>query len=101
MSDSTTQLRSTSDCAIVPELGVALGADMLDENIDLDQLVGKIAQKDESALDRLYDHTVQRVYGLALRITQNDGDAEEVVSDVYFQVWNQAKQFDHKMYILL
>lgn len=54
----------------------------------------KIAAKDESALAAFYDATVNRVYGLALRITRASHAAEEVVSDVYWQVWQQAHRYD-------
>lgn len=54
----------------------------------------KIAAKDESALAAFYDATVNRVYGLALRITRASHVAEEVASDVYWQVWQQADRYD-------
>jgi len=53
-----------------------------------------IAQQDESALAALYDATVGRVYGLALRIVRKPEAAEEVVADVYLQVWRKAAQYD-------
>jgi RNA polymerase sigma-70 factor (ECF subfamily) len=49
---------------------------------------------DESALGALYDATVRRVYGLALRITRNPQMAEEVAEDVFWQAWRQALRFD-------
>lgn len=54
----------------------------------------KIAAKDENALAAFYDATVNRVYGLALRITRASHVAEEVASDVYWQVWQQADRYD-------
>lgn len=54
----------------------------------------KIAAKDENALAAFYDATVNRVYGLALRITRASPLAEEVTSDVYWQVWQQADRYD-------
>ena len=64
------------------------------EAIRLIALIHQVAMQDENALAALYDATVSRVYGLALRITQRRDLAEEVVSDVYLQVWRQAPQFD-------
>ncbi len=54
----------------------------------------KIAGKDENAFAMFYDATVNRVYGLALHITRTSHVAEEVVSDVYMQVWQQAYRYD-------
>lgn len=56
--------------------------------------IEKIAAKDENALAAFYDATVNRVYGLALSITRTSPAAEEVVSDVYLQVWQQAHRYD-------
>ena len=53
-----------------------------------------IAQQDESALASLYDATLGRVYGLAFRITRKPEAAEEVVADVYLQVWRKAATYD-------
>lgn len=49
---------------------------------------------DQRALASFYDATVSRVYGLALRITQNAAAAEDVVAEVYIQVWRAADQYD-------
>lgn len=54
----------------------------------------KISARNENALADFYDVTVNRVYGLAFRITHSPQIAEEVVSDVYFQVWQQAERYD-------
>jgi len=56
--------------------------------------VTAIANHDEQALAELYEATLARVYGLALRITRNTQAAEEVTEDVYWQVWREALRFD-------
>ena len=53
-----------------------------------------IQSQDEGALAQLYDATVGRVYGLALRIARSRETAEEVAEDVYMQVWRDAARFD-------
>lgn len=47
-----------------------------------------------AALAELYDATLGKVYGFALRMTSKPELAEEVVGDVYLQVWRQADRFD-------
>jgi len=47
-----------------------------------------------AGLEALYDTTVSRVYGLALRICRLPQMAEEVTEDVYVQVWKTASTFD-------
>jgi RNA polymerase sigma-70 factor (ECF subfamily) len=56
--------------------------------------IAAIARGEEDALGQLYDATLGRVHGLALRITRDRQVAEEVVEDVYWQVWRQALRFD-------
>lgn len=56
--------------------------------------VTAIGMHDEQALANLYEATLARVYGIALRITRNVQAAEEVSEDVYWQVWREASRFD-------
>ena len=53
-----------------------------------------MARGDQGALGKLYDATLGKVYGLALRITGKAESAEEVVSDVYLQAYREAARFD-------
>lgn len=57
-------------------------------------LVGLVASGDEEALGRLYDATRRKVYGLVLRIVREPEAAEEVVLEVYTQVWRRAATYD-------
>lgn len=61
---------------------------------DLCEWIAAIARRNEWALGKLYDACAPRVYALALRITGDQQCAEEVVSDVFLQVWQQADRFD-------
>ncbi|MFO1293217.1 MAG: sigma-70 family RNA polymerase sigma factor [Rubrivivax sp.] len=56
--------------------------------------LASIVERDERALAALYDATFSRVFGLVQRIVRNRATAEEVVEEVYFQVWRQAVRFD-------
>jgi RNA polymerase sigma factor, sigma-70 family len=56
--------------------------------------VNAMASGDELALGALYDATLGKVYGLALRITGKAEAAEEVVGDVYLQAYRDAARFD-------
>jgi len=46
------------------------------------------------SLAKLYDETSSLLYGLALRVLNDAPDAEEVVLDVYQQVWRSTHTFD-------
>ena len=57
-------------------------------------LVSRLLQKDVTAFEQLYDRHSRAVYGLVLRILQQAGTAEEVVQDVFLQLWRNAAQYD-------
>jgi len=57
-------------------------------------LLEKIGSGDEAAMATLYDATVNRIFGLAIKIVSKPELAEEVVGDVFMQIWNKAKDFD-------
>lgn len=63
---------------------------------DLIACLAKIQEQNEEALSQFYDLTINSVYGLALRITGKAEEAEEVVSDVYFQLWDQANRYNNE-----
>jgi len=45
-------------------------------------------------LGELYDALAPWVFGLASRILRDDGEAEEVLSDVFVQVWARVNQHE-------
>ena len=57
-------------------------------------LIKRVADGDQSALTELYDSTNRLVFGLVLRVVGDRATAEEVVLDVYTQVWRQAATYD-------
>jgi RNA polymerase sigma-70 factor (ECF subfamily) len=63
-------------------------------NQEVAALIGKAAAGDQQAVSELYDATNRLVYGLVLRILGDEAAAEEVLLDVYMQVWRQASNYD-------
>ncbi len=58
------------------------------------QLVARMASGDQRSLAELYDRHAAAIYGLALAITGESADAEEVVAEALSQAWRQADRFD-------
>ena len=68
---------------------------MADVNAEADrQIVRAIADGSTAALGRLYDRYGRTAFGLAIRITARQEDAEEVVQDVFSQIWKDAGRYD-------
>jgi RNA polymerase sigma-70 factor, ECF subfamily len=57
-------------------------------------LIERIADGDQLALRSLFGRHQTRVYRFVLRLVRNETTAEDVVSDVFLDVWRQARQFE-------
>ena len=57
-------------------------------------LVHRLLQNDVGSFEQLYDRHSRLVYSVVLRILQQAGTAEEVVQDVFLQLWRNASQYD-------
>src|SRR2546430_1232345 len=57
-------------------------------------LMVRVAQRDESALGKLYDDTKRLVYGLVLRLVRDPSIAEDITMEVYLQVWRTAQSYN-------
>ena len=64
-------------------------------NRELDQqLIDQVKKGDKSAFKEIYSRFSQVTYNLALRILRDKEDAEEVVQEIFLQVWNKAYSYD-------
>jgi len=60
---------------------------------DQDLLAG-IAARDVQAFAAFYDRHCDRVYGLLRCILRDSLEAEDVLQEVFWQVWSQPRQYD-------
>jgi RNA polymerase sigma-70 factor (ECF subfamily) len=60
------------------------------------ELLHAVARGDEAALARLYDGYRVILFGLLMRILNRREEAEDILQDVFIQVWRRAKDFDEK-----
>ncbi len=58
------------------------------------ELIRAVARGDERAFAELYDLYSSVLFGLLLRILHSRPEAEDVLQDVFLQVWQQAASFD-------
>lgn len=57
-------------------------------------LIARIVARDEGAVGELYDRHNRLLFGLILRILRDRSEAEEVLQEVFFQVWNRAETYN-------
>ena len=56
-------------------------------------LLRRVAAGDEGAFARLYDMLSPRVFGLILRVLVDRSQSEEVLQEVFLEVWQTASRF--------
>jgi len=57
-------------------------------------LIMAIRSADQSAMAALYDRYSSIVYAVALRVLQDTGAAEDVLQDIFMQLWRNPGLFD-------
>lgn len=70
-----------------PDTNRADGADEM-------RLVARIRDGDPQAMSELYDRYSNVVYGVALRVLQDAAGAEDVLQDIFLQLWRKPDAFD-------
>lgn len=58
------------------------------------RLVARIRAGDQQAMSELYDRYAKVVYAVALRVLQDAAAAEDVLQDVFLQLWRNPDAFD-------
>lgn len=58
------------------------------------ELIRRMAHGDKQACSELYDRFSRPLYSVALRILNDQSEAEDVVQDVFLALWEKAGTFD-------
>ncbi len=59
-----------------------------------EQLLGRVASGDQDAFAALYDNLSPRVFGLIRRLLIDHAQSEEVLQEVFLEIWQSASRFD-------
>jgi RNA polymerase sigma-70 factor, ECF subfamily len=57
------------------------------------QLMEGIQQEDPEALSKLYDRYSGIIKALILRVVHNEPEADDLLQEIFMELWNQAKNF--------
>jgi len=61
------------------------------------RLLERVASGDLQAISELYDQIAVPLFSVAVRILGDVADAEEVVQDVFVQIWEKAATFEQEL----
>lgn len=67
--------------------------DQDDREVELD-LIARVARRERAAFEALYARYCNILYATALKFLKEDADAQDVVQDVFIQIWDKAKLYD-------
>ena len=81
--------------ALIRDSGAQVPADITDAAIDC-SIMRRIQQKQRAAFAELYDRYAAVMLAAAMRILQNRRDAEDLLHDVFLEVWQNAASYDPK-----
>jgi RNA polymerase sigma-70 factor (ECF subfamily) len=71
--------------------------DRSERSRELAELLARVALGDRAAFGTLYRHTSAHLLGVVLRIQRDRAQAEDVLQEVYVNVWRAAQGFDVRL----
>ncbi len=58
------------------------------------EIIPLLQAHDERAMDLLYKHYSEVLYGLSFQILKNDGAAEDALQESFVKIWTYSQQYD-------
>ncbi len=59
-----------------------------------EELLGRVSKRDGDALGTLYDQFAPRLLGMLMRILSDRAAAEEILTDTFLRMWNDARRLN-------
>jgi RNA polymerase sigma factor (sigma-70 family) len=69
-------------------------ADWTERSLDLSRLLARAGLGDRAAFATLYERTSPHLFAVVLRINRDRAQAEDILQEVYVNVWRAAQSFD-------
>ncbi len=64
------------------------------DQIQIQDLVQRLKNRDEQAMSELYDRYAANLYGLASKIVGSDEIAQDIVQDSFVKIWRKVESYD-------
>jgi RNA polymerase sigma-70 factor, ECF subfamily len=61
------------------------------------ELMAQVAGRDRAAFGQLYDRYSGLLFSVAMRILRDDKESEDVLQEVFLQIWNKAAAYDRSL----
>jgi RNA polymerase sigma-70 factor, ECF subfamily len=86
-----------ADMGILHARAICALSRQTNKNDDSDEtLIACLAEGDRRALQRLFVRHQHRVYRFVLRLVSNTATAEDIVSEVFLELWRHAASFERR-----
>ena len=56
----------------------------------------RVKERDQSALSEIYDRYSSLVYTMALKVVKETAEAEDLLQEIFLQIWNKAAMFSEE-----
>ncbi|WP_425641479.1 sigma-70 family RNA polymerase sigma factor [Marinomonas gallaica] len=60
---------------------------------EIEQMLIDIAKGNQQAFSELYDCTSAKLYGVCLRVLEDEATAQDVLQEAYIKIWHKAVQY--------
>ena len=69
-------------------------SDWSERSVELSRLLARAGLADRAAFATLYEQTSAHLLGVVMRINRDRAQAEDILQEVYVNVWRAAQSFD-------
>jgi RNA polymerase sigma-70 factor (ECF subfamily) len=70
-----------------------LNSETANRSVDDAAVLARLGQRDEAAMEEIFRRYSGAVYSVALRVLHDTGQAEDVLQEVFFQLWRNPAAF--------
>jgi RNA polymerase sigma-70 factor (ECF subfamily) len=58
------------------------------------ELITGVVKKDRKSFDLFYERYAQIIFNLCVRILKDEAEAQDVLQEIFLQIWREAERFD-------